>query len=42
MRNSSLKQRHTSRHCFAASTLAGLSSLGDDSMAMMEMTMDST
>jgi hypothetical protein len=26
----------------AASTLAGDSSLGDDSMAMMEMTMDST
>lgn len=37
-----LKPSLSSRHCLAASTLAGDSSLGDDSMAMMEMTIDST
>lgn len=37
-----LKPSLSSRHCFAASTLAGDSSLGDDSMEMMEIMMVST
>ena len=37
-----LKPSRSSRHCLAASMLAGDSSLGDDSMDMMEIMMVST